>query len=199
MAGIFTCKKELVLASGSPRRQRFFRELGLYFTTHLADIDESPLPQEPPGDFVNRMAREKAGAVTPHFPSAWIVAADTVVSLGREILGKPDDGRQAHQMLRKLSATTHSVLTGVCLSCEEEQVTEQFSVKTDVTFTELSDEVITRYIKTNEPFDKAGGYGIQGLGAFLVTEIAGSYSNVVGLPLTQTLTLLQRHKIIVPA
>lgn len=199
MAEIFTCKKELVLASGSPRRQRFFRELGLIFTTHQADIDESPLPQESPGGFVNRMAREKADAVMSLFPSAWIIAADTIVCLGRDILGKPDDAHQAHQMLRKLSATTHSVLTGVCLSCDEEQVVEQFSVKTDVTFTELSDEVITRYIKTNEPFDKAGGYGIQGLGAFLVTEISGSYSNVVGLPLTQTLTLLQHHQIIVPA
>ncbi len=198
MAGIFTCKKELVLASGSPRRQSFFRELGLSFTIHLADIDESPRPEESPLGFVGRMAREKAGTVMPLYPSAWIIAADTVVSMGRDILGKPGDAGQAYQMLRKLSAETHTVLTGVCLGCQEEQVIEQFSVTTDVTFTKLSDEVITRYIKTNEPFDKAGGYGIQGLGAFLVTEIAGSYSNVVGLPLTQTITLLQRHKIIVP-
>ncbi len=198
MSGIFTTKKELILASGSPRRQEYFQKLGLVFTTCLANINESVHSHESPGDFVHRMAQEKAEAVMPSYPSAWIVAADTIVCINDEILGKPADANEVKNMLRKLSGRIHIVQTGVCLGCLDEGIMELFSVKTNVSFVDLSEAIIANYIATSEPFDKAGGYGIQELGAFLVKEISGSYSNVVGLPLTETIYHLQQYNVIAP-
>lgn len=199
MAGVFTCKKPLILASGSPRRQNYLRELGLAFTVCLADIDELARPAELPDDFVGRMACEKAGVIMSRFTDHWVVAADTIVSLDNEILGKPDTVPRAKKMLERLASRTHTVWTGVCLGSRQENIVEVISVQTRVTFAELSDEIIANYVATGESFDKAGGYGIQGLGAFLVTDVSGSYSNVVGLPLSQTLSLLIKHNVVVPA
>ncbi len=196
---VFTSQKPIILASGSPRRQDYFRDLGLDFTVHTSNIDESADPSELPDDFVNRIAYDKAHAVMCRFPRHWVVAADTIVRLDDMILGKPSNSQMAKKMLRSLSARVHTVQTGVCLCCCQENVKESFSVQTTVRFAELSDELIASYVATGEPLDKAGGYGIQGLGACLVTDISGSYTNVVGLPLTQTISLLLKNNVINPA
>jgi len=196
MTAVFTCEKPLILASGSPRRQSYLRELGLEFTVISADIDESAHPSEAADDFVIRMAYAKADAVMSRFTDHWVLAADTIVSLDNEILGKPATVPEAKDMLEHLSSRTHTVWSGVCLGMREENIRKVISVQTQVVFAELSEEIIKSYVATGEPFDKAGGYGIQGQGAFLVTEITGSYSNVVGLPLSQTLKLLINHNII---
>lgn len=198
MASLFKSKKKLVLASGSPRRKNYFRQLGLDFAVSTADIDESARPDELPSHYVIRMARGKAQIIMSRFPAHWVVAADTIVSLGNEIFGKPNGAREAHKMLKTLSSRTHVVQTAVCCGCNLENKQEILSVKTEVTFTRLSDDMIASYVATGEPFDKAGGYGIQGLGAFLITDVSGSYSNVVGMPLTQTLSMLMKNDVIAP-
>ncbi|MDP3480808.1 MAG: Maf family protein [Desulfoprunum sp.] len=184
---MFITRKSLVLASNSPRRREYFRDLGLRFTVHSADIDEQVATGEGPEAFVQRMAREKAMAVRHVFPDSWIVAADTVVCLDQSILGKPRDGEDAVAMLMSLAGREHVVRTGYCVTCEEENVLVVRSVATSVWFNDFSSDVAWAYTATGEPLDKAGAYGIQGRGAFLVEKVEGSYSNVVGLPLCEVL------------
>lgn len=195
---MFTTIKSLVLASNSPRRQAYFQDLGLKFTVYSADIDEQVGPGEDPEDFVKRMAGEKALAVRHLFPGSWVVAADTVVCLGQTILGKPRDGEDAVAMLMSLAGREHIVRTGFCLSCEEEEIMVVGSVATSVRFADFGVDVARAYAATGEPLDKAGAYGIQGKGAFLVEKIEGSYSNVVGMPLCEVLGELMRRGAIVP-
>ncbi len=193
-----TCKS-LILASSSPRRQEYFLGLGLEYRVHAADIDETPFPEEKTHDFVRRMAVEKARPVMDLYPDAWIVAADTVVSLAEAILGKPKDSVGAVSMLMQLSGKEHLVQTGICLACRQEGVVAVQSVSTRVAFSSFSKKVAQAYVATGEPMDKAGSYGIQGKGAFLVREIMGSYSNVVGLPLCELLIMLEEYGVIVVA
>ncbi|MBU0664858.1 MAG: septum formation inhibitor Maf [Proteobacteria bacterium] len=193
-----TCKS-LILASASPRRQEYLLELGLDYRVHAVDIDETPFPEEKVRDFVRRMAVEKARPVMDLYPDAWIVAADTVVSLAGSILGKPKDCADAVSMLMQLSGKEHWVQTGVCLACRQEEVVAVQVVSTRVTFSTFSKKVAQAYVATGEPMDKAGSYGIQGKGAFLVREIMGSYSNVVGLPLSELLIMLEGYGIIAVA
>lgn len=195
---MFTTLKPLVLASNSPRRRAYFKDLGLKFTVHSADIDEQVGPGEEPEDFVRRMAREKALAVRHLYPGSWVVAADTVVCLGQTILGKPRDAEDAVALLMSLAGREHIVRTGFCLTCEEEDVLVVASVATTVRFADFSIDVARAYAATGEPLDKAGAYGIQGQGAFLVEKIEGSYSNVVGMPLHEVLGGLMRRGVIAP-
>lgn len=179
----------LVLASGSPRRRDFLSQLGLTFTVSAADIDETPRPGEEAGPYVLRLAREKAAVVASRSPGAWVLAADTTVALGTELLGKPRDSAEARAMLGRLSGKTHDVHTGVALAGRHE---EALVVRTRVTFRELSAAEIAWYVGTGEPVDRAGAYAIQGQGGFLVASVDGSPTNVVGLPLGETLALLER-------
>lgn len=179
----------LVLASGSPRRRDFLSQLGLTFTVSAADIDETPRPGEEAGPYVLRLAREKAAVVAARSPGAWVLAADTTVALGSELLGKPQDPAEARAMLGRLSGRTHDVHTGVALAGRHE---EALVVRTRVTFRELSAAEIAWYVGTGEPVDRAGAYAIQGKGGFLVASVDGSPTNVVGLPLGETLALLER-------
>lgn len=195
---MFITRRSLVLASHSPRRREYFRDLGLAFIVHAADIDERIVAGEAPDTFVERMAREKALAVRQLFPDHWIVAADTVVCLGRTILGKPSDIEEAEAMLMSLAGREHVVRTGYCITCEEENVLVVNSVATSVWFSDFSSEAARAYAATGEPLDKAGAYGIQGKGAFLVEKIEGSYSNVVGLPLHEVLGELLSRGVIAP-
>ncbi|MCL7945222.1 Maf family protein [Marinobacter sp. ATCH36] len=178
----------IVLASASPRRAELLRQIGLSFHVRPADIDETPGTGESPVHYVERLARGKALAVQAAEPSATVIGSDTSVVLGGRILGKPQNSQDAADMLRRLSGTTHQVLTAVAIAsvnaCES-----RVSV-TDVRFRGLSDEEINAYVATGEPMDKAGGYGIQGLGGIFVEELRGSYSAVVGLPLQETAELL---------
>lgn len=176
----------LTLASRSPRRREMLEQLGLTLELRPADTDESPLPGEPPGEYVRRVAREKARAVA----GETVLAADTAVVVDGSILGKPRDAEDARRMLRALSGRTHEVMTGVCAARAGREAV--VAVTTEVRFVPLAEDVIAWYVATGEPFDKAGAYAVQGAGGALVEEVRGSVSNVVGLPLAETLSLLAR-------
>lgn len=178
-----------ILASGSPRRRDLLGQLGLSPRIIKPDVDEAVREGEPPHEFVLRTAREKGDAVCSRHgvDSGWVLSADTTVVLGEEILGKPRDERDAVAMLRKLSGQKHRVLTGVCLRYMGGDTAriQEGVVLTEVSFKELSDEEIERYVATGDPLDKAGSYSIQGPSSYFVRAIEGSYTNVVGLPLTE--------------
>lgn len=185
----------LILASASPRRRELLSQLGLTFTVSAADIDESPLGGEAAETYVLRLAREKARAVAARHPGAWVLAADTTVALGAELLGKPRDAEEARAMLSRLSGRTHDVHTGVALAGRHE---EALVVRTRVTFRALGAGEIAWYAGTGEPLDKAGAYAVQGRGGFLVAAVEGSPTNVIGLPLGETLALLERAGVPLP-
>jgi septum formation protein len=194
---MLTCQP-LILASASPRRQQFLRELGLQFTILPADIDETPLAGEQPAVFALRLAKEKAAAVAMRYPASWVIGADTVVTLDGRIIGKPVDADDALDILRSLQGQTHQVITGLALTCLQANCAEGITEVSEVTFANFPDTVLAAYVRTGEPLDKAGAYGIQAGGAFLVRELRGSCSNVIGLPLDICLSLLLRHGIIAP-
>ena len=177
----------LVLASGSPRRHQLLRSVGVDFTAVAPDIDERPVDGEEPVPYVERLAREKAAAVTVGAGDV-VVAADTTVALGRQILGKPDDADDARRMLRELSGRAHDVHTAVAVRVDGRVVTAV--VTTRVSMIELSTEDIEWYVATGEPLDKAGAYAMQEGGGLFVERIEGSASNVVGLPLDVMAELL---------
>lgn len=180
---------ELVLASASPRRAELLRLAGLQPRVCPASIDESLLAGEDPVAYVTRLAREKATAA-PAPPDAVVLAADTAVVLGEELLGKPADPADAAAMLRRLRGRSHLVSTGVALLTPGGAIVGTV-VTTEVVVAPLSDSAIDVYVATGEPLDKAGAYGIQGRAAAFVTRITGSWTNVVGLPLVETLDLLR--------
>lgn len=179
----------LFLASGSPRRQELLTQLGVSFERIVTGIEEKRGDGESAQQYVSRLAREKALAGVAQIPRDLpVLGADTIVILNGEVLEKPHDGEHAAQMLRKLSGQTHQVMTAVALA-DSQQVLDCLVV-TDVTFRVLTDEEIAGYIASGEPMDKAGAYGIQGLGGCFVRKINGSYHAVVGLPLVETYELL---------
>jgi len=190
----FRTQARLILASGSPRRRDFLAELGIAFEVVAADVDETPQPDENPVDFVARLSREKAQGVD--IPEAWVLGADTAVVVDGEILGKPGDEAEACAMLMRLSGRWHEVWTGFSLCCQATGELSTKTVCTKVRFLELTPELCRAYVRTGEPLDKAGAYGIQGKGCFLVPEISGSYTNVVGLPMAEVLETLLHHKVI---
>ncbi|MBB6521402.1 Maf family protein [Pseudoteredinibacter isoporae] len=187
--------KPLILASQSPRRAELLRQIGVEFRVQTADIDESPMAKELPLVYLRRMAESKARAVQSTLnpdqqnSSPVILAADTIGDLDGEVLIKPRDRDDALAMLQRMSARGHTVATGVCVLSGDK--CDYIEVKTQVRFRALSEQEILRYWDSGEPRDKAGAYGIQGLGAVFVESIEGSYSNVVGLPLCETASLLQ--------
>lgn len=173
----------LVLASGSPRRADLLRAAGIAFDVVVANVDETVLPAETPEQHVRRLAEAKARAVLDRVGERPVLGADTVVVVDGQILGKPADNAEAKRMLGRLSGRTHEVLTGVCVARAGASSMVRVAVTT-VEFAELSEAEIDWYVRSGEPADKAGGYGIQGLGSRFVTRIDGSYSNVVGLPVS---------------
>lgn len=179
---------EFILASGSPRRKELLSAVGLEYMVLVPIADESSVPKDMSVDlYVQELALLKAAAVAKVAVTrqdAVIIAADTIVALDGEILGKPKDEEDAFKMLKRLSGKKHDVYTGYCLMRERDAFTVCKSVKTEVYFKELDDDLIRRYIATGEPMDKAGAYGIQGKGALLVEKIDGDYFNVVGLPIS---------------
>ena len=180
----------IVLASGSPRRRELLESAGVAFTVVSADIDESPLPEETPAEMVVRLAIAKAHAVVGRAPSgAAILAADTTVDIDGATLGKPESAEDAQRMLGLLSNRWHLVHSGVCLLGLGPLTS--FRVTTEVRFTDLRVEDIERYIATGEPVDRAGAYAMQGGAAGFVAEIRGSVTNVIGLPLAETLAALR--------
>ncbi|ASP38733.1 hypothetical protein CHH28_08585 [Bacterioplanes sanyensis] len=186
----------MCLASRSPRRAQLLRQIGVPFWVSAADIDETPRANESPAVYVERMAREKAQALLASTNEV-VLGADTSVIIDGQILGKPVDEQHAMDMLKLLSGRSHQVISAVALAQRgpDGDRCETVVVMTDVQFAALSDAQIRNYIATGEPNDKAGAYGIQGLGAVLVESIQGSHSNVVGLPLYETAQLLERWQV----
>lgn len=182
---------QLILASQSPRRAELLRQMGLSFGVEPVDLDESLLPDESPEAYVQRLAQRKAEAVSCRFPTSGVIGADTTVVADGMILAKPVDEADFRQMLRRLSGTTHQVLTAVALKTPQ-RLTQALSVSR-VTFTALSEAEITAYWRSGEPADKAGGYAIQGLAAIWIERLEGSYSGVMGLPLFETAQLLRQQ------
>lgn len=181
----------LVLASGSPRRQELLAGLGLRFSVRPADVDETPHPGEAAATLVARLAGAKAAAVG--HPGELVLAADTVVTCEGLVLGKPADADEAGAMLRRLSGRDHVVTTGVAARLVATDGTEQgatTTVTTRVSFVDIPTDELDWYVGTGEPLDKAGAYGLQGLGARFVRRIEGSPTNVIGLPLAETAELL---------
>jgi len=207
----------LVLASASPRRHELLRNAGIPFIVQPADIDETPLPSEPPLQCAQRLAREKALSVSRTRSQNLVLGADTIVVIDEAILGKPVDADDAVRMLRLLSGRVHRVITGVCLvgtvpsgqwpvigkaeprprSYEilrtENQELRTASETTLVTMSELSEDEIREYVATGEPMDKAGAYAIQGMASRWIPRIEGDYSNVVGLPVALVYRMLQEQ------
>ncbi len=184
-------KQGLILASASPRRHELLSRMGVSFEAIAADIDETKRATETPASYCERMAYEKARKVQMAHPEAWVIGSDTCVVLADTILGKPASRGQAIETIGLLSGNKHQVMTSVCLlSPSDKQAHLSIS---DVYFAQLSDAQIVAYCDTNEPYDKAGAYGIQGLAGVFVERIDGDYSAIMGLPLQATWTLLQTY------
>ena len=183
--------KNLILASNSPRRRELIRLLGLPFEVTPADIDESRRPGEPPVDYVERLACEKAEAIAGR-ESGLILAADTIVVDGNELLGKPIDEADARRMLVQLGGRVHQVYTGIALVDTGSGKNYNSVCCTDVPMREYSDEEINAYIDTGDPLDKAGAYAIQHAGFHPVVRLNGCYASVMGLPLCHVAVGLRR-------
>jgi septum formation protein len=175
-----------VLASGSPRRRELFAQLGVAFDVVTPDVDETPLVGEGVDAMVRRLAAAKVSAVA--FANAIVIGSDTAVEIDGEILGKPADPTDAVSMLRRLAGRTHRVHTAVAVSHGREVVTGE--TVSEVTFVEMTDAEIEWYADTGEPLDKAGSYGLQGIGGLFVESVTGSVTGVLGLPLDVVVRLL---------
>ncbi len=173
-------------------------DLGLDFEVLPAEVDETEQPGESPEEFVQRLAIEKAMEISNRHPEAWALGADTIVVYEGDILGKPNDAKDALAVLMRLSGQMHRVYTGFSLLREHDNISVSRVIGTEVFFTSFSKETANAYVATGEPLDKAGAYGIQGRGGALVEKINGSYSNVVGLPLAETIEALLHYEIIQP-
>lgn len=180
----------LILASRSPRRSELLRRLGLEFRVVAATVDESYVDHEMPADHAERLAREKASAVARDEPGALVIGCDTIVIIDSDVLGKPRDSADAIRMLGRLAGRQHEVITGVAVAFEGRVTSAVERVR--VRFRPLDEAECEAYVATGEPMDKAGAYGIQGLGSALVQSIEGDYFAVVGLPVVRTLELLRR-------
>ena len=187
---------KLILASSSPRRRELLEQIGVLFDVKVADVDETPLADESPEDYVQRLALAKARKVAQGLTQPCL-GSDTSVVLNGKIFGKPQSDGDAREMLQALSGQSHQVMSAVAMvqHTQDGERSDVRLVSTKVTFKKLSSDQIDMYIATGEPADKAGAYGIQGKGALLVESIEGSYSNVVGLPLTETAMLLEQYDI----
>lgn len=196
---LFRNLKPLILASGSARRIELLRSLGILCTVVPSGFEENDHRTDSvPERVVQDYARAKAQAVSLLHKDNFILSADTVVVVDGRILGKPSDPDDAARMLRILGGREHHVLTGVFLLHPGASTYKIQVVRTAVLMRPLSEDVIWAYVNSGEPFDKAGSYGIQGLGAFLVKSIHGSYTNVVGLPLSETVQWLLEEEVVVP-
>lgn len=185
-------KGRLVLASASPRRIELLQLIGLDVLVIPSGVMESHLDGEAPKTHVTRLSREKAESVSREYPHDWVLGADTIVVIDEEILGKPETQKEAWQMLTKLSDREHTVFTGYTISKDAEGVTISNVVTSKVLIKDISAEEMAWYVQTDEPYDKAGGYAVQGRGAFFIRAIHGSYTNVMGLPLCEVVDVLKR-------
>jgi nucleoside triphosphate pyrophosphatase len=180
----------IILASESTRRVDILRLLGIPFSIIPPDIDETRRPDETPKEFVLRISYEKANKVGKLFPDKWVIGADTIVVYKNKVLGKPSGEDEAFKMLQLLKGKWHKVITGFCVLNVVRDIIYRDAVETRVFMKDLVDQEIMKYIGTSEPLDKAGSYAVQGKGGYMVKEIKGSYSNVVGLPICEVAQVL---------
>ena len=182
----------LILASESPRRYELLKQVGLDFDVIPSGIEEDYIKGESPRKHVLRLAEAKALDVGNQHPDRWIIAADTIVCVDHSILGKPKSREEAKKMLRRLSGKGHRVLTGFSVHHLKKRKGDREAVQTAVRVKKLTQAEMEWYIRTGEPFDKAGGYAVQGIGSFMIESIKGSYTNVVGLPIYELIQMLSR-------
>ena len=183
---------KFILASSSPRRRELLASIGLDFEVLPSNVPEVHQPGEAPEEYVARLSRDKAQAIAGQHPSRWIIAADTTVLLGDQLLEKPTDAADAARMLGTIAGRTHVVYTGLTLQNSDRRHSETRVAESEVRMLPLTPSEIEWYVRTGEPLDKAGAYAVQGIGAMFIDSIHGSYTNVVGLPLA-TLFQMLRH------
>jgi len=181
-----------ILASQSPRRRELLASIGLKFDVMPSDIPEIHQPGESPEEYVARLSRDKAAAIAAKHADAWVIAADTTVLLGDELLEKPADANDAKRMLATIAGKTHIVYTGVTLQNAATGWRDTRVAETEVRMLPLDERDIAWYVSTGEPLDKAGAYAAQGIGGVFIDSIHGSYTNVVGLPLALLFQMLRR-------
>ncbi len=186
----------LVLASASERRRQLLSKAGVAFQVVESHTEEHFSTEVPVDQEVVRLALQKAAFVEERYPDYWILAADTIVAFGGEVLQKPENAEDACRMLRCLSGRSHEVFTGFCLRHRGESRTRTGVSRTVVTMKPLTSHEIAGYVATGEPMDKAGAYGIQGIAAMFIESICGSYTNVVGLPLAEVISLLEEEGVV---
>jgi septum formation protein len=187
-----TVSGKFILASASPRRIELLSLMGLQFDVIPGDVDESFLNGETPKEHVLRLSVEKARKTSAQYPDAWVMGADTIVAINGEVLGKPRTPEEAKEMLGKLSGQTHTVYTGLTLMKKSAGIVISEAVDSSVRFRLIPEDEMSWYVALEEPYDKAGGYAVQGMGAFFIREICGSYTNVMGLPLCEVVDVLKR-------
>jgi septum formation protein len=184
----------LLLASASPRRHQLLTQAGVRFEAIESGVQEQRMAGEAAAAYALRLAQDKAGAVAARYPAAWVLGADTVVVVGTEVLEKPRDRAHARWMIGLLAGHAHQVITGFALM-RAERLLECQAVTSLVTFRPLSAGEIEAYILTEEPYDKAGAYAVQGQGRSLIEKVEGSLTNVMGLPIEEVMAALARHGI----
>ena len=191
-------ESQIILASKSPRRRFLMENAGLEFTVCPSRVKEADFEIGAPRDYVRTLAEAKARDVGELYPDGWVIGADSIVWADDRLLEKPRSVDAARHMMEQLSGRTHSVFTGFCVFCRTRAHLHADVAETAVTFKPLSPAEMEWYIATDEPYDKAGGYAIQGLGSFMIQRIQGSYTNVVGLPLCELMDHLIRQDVIRP-
>jgi septum formation protein len=191
MAGA-TLSGKFILASASPRRMELLRLMGLTFDSITSHVDETFFEGEDPKGHVLRLSAEKARSVSQSHPAAWVMGADTIVVIEGEVLGKPRTADEARGMLSKLSGQRHTVFTGFTIIKKNEDILVSGIADSSVLFRTIEEDEMAWYIASEEPYDKAGGYAVQGMGAFFIRDIQGSYTNVMGLPLCEVVDVLKQ-------
>jgi septum formation protein len=191
-----TSNASFILASASPRRREILQSVGLNFKIIPAHVNEDYIAGESPHKHVRRLSRDKAMAVAEKHQDAWVLGADTIVVIDGIILGKPQNKTQAKNMLKKLSGREHKVFTGFTIIHMESDFCETKVVQSTVRFKIISPDEMNWYIACDEPYDKAGGYALQGKGSYFIQSIRGSYTNVIGLPLCEVLEILKKFKVL---
>jgi len=189
---VVTTSGRFILASASARRIELLSLLGLRFEIMPSNVDEKFMKGEAPRDHVLRLSEEKAKMASALHPEAWVMGADTIVIINGDVLGKPRTPDEAKEMLGRLSGQIHKVFTGFTVARKSADILIRDAVESSVRFREIPEDEMAWYIRSQEPYDKAGGYAVQGMGAFFIKEIYGSYTNVMGLPLCEVVDVLKR-------
>ncbi len=187
-------KKKIILASGSPRRKELLARMGLEFDLMPCDADEKYDKNLSPVEIVEHLAKLKAGITNKMVKDCIVIGADTIVAVDQLILGKPADKAEAYEMIKKLSGRWHDVITGICMYENDEYIIEHEITK--VHFVKMSDNEIEKYINTDEPYDKAGAYGVQGLAGMYIDSIEGDYYNIMGFPMAKIRNMLKSLSVI---